>query len=287
MDQNESYEKAVGLDYEHMVKFIIEAPPIGGVLYNNNSSIDNINEDEIIEKITTGQSKTILDKSFHVIEIEKQDYIPFNISTPQEIVILSAFMKETTPRAVLYPPSAQREKLQPCIIQLPIFAIDYIIKPILKGVQIENVISSLNHIRQKFEGMCCHEMLLKALRSQKNIFKNFDDDILNEAISATEYNINNSPDILLLNSQSLYEIKRSSFINGKIYGLNPLLFNPSQRRFKRRNYIFKKSIDMGSAVKTMPVIKYEEDINGNMQICYSINIGAIIINRSAITSIEN
>ena len=285
-----TYEHLVGLDQTEAITFLVEAAPTAGSLVDTPASIGNMNETQLSSLVLAGQTETPLDRCLTTVMFNPIDrQLPVNISTPRDIVVMAAFPGETMPTMILYPPSVTRQKLAPGIINVPVFNIDYIIRPIPPKSHVDCVSSAMNTLRSIFEGTCCHELLLKAVRSQKNVIKGaFDLSSLREAIAMVERGCHKAPDRLLLNSEAFGVIRDDVERNGGlIYDLEPIVFNPTRRGVEGRNYVLTSSFEIGVLFRSDGVISCERELSGDLAVHLTTSIGAIVTNRSALASIED
>ena len=284
-----TYEHLVGLDQTEAITFLVEAAPTAGSLVDTPDSIGNMHDAQLSNRILFGQHKTPLDRCLTTVMFDRSDrQLPVNISTPRDIVVMTAFPGETMPTMILYPPSVTRQKLAPGIIDIPVFNIDYIIRPIPPMAHVDCVSSAMNTLRSIFEGTCCHELLLKAVRSQRNVIKGtFDHSRLREAIAMVERGCHRAPNRLLLNSEAFGVIRDDVEQNwGLIYDLEPIVFNPTRRGVEGRNYVLNNSFEIGVLFRSGEMISRERELSGDLAVHLTTSIGAVVTNRSALASIE-
>jgi len=284
-----TYDHLVGLDRTETTRFIVEAPPTASPLVDTWDSIGNMDEEILSRRILIGQSDTPLARCLTMVEFDPDDHrkLPINIPTPREVVVMAAFPDQTMPTMILYPPSVTRQKLAPGVINIPTFTVDYIIRPVPPTSHVDCVSSAMNGLREMFEGTCCHELLLKAVRSQRNVIKAaFDRSSLKEAIALVEHGCRRSPDRLLLNSDA-FQVIRDDLEDGRIYDLDPIVFNPTRRGMERRNYVLTSSFEIGVLFRSKERVSCERELSGNLAIHITTAIGAAVTNRSAIASIED
>jgi len=289
MNNDNTYDHLVGLDRGDAVRFIVETAPMASPL---SPSVDSVGElgSALSGRVLAGQRDTVLDRCLERTTVDVgMRSLEINIPTPREVVVMAAFPGESMPTMILYPPSVTRQKVTPGILSIPIFTVDYLVRPIPARSHVDCVITPMNRLRDTFEGGCCHELLLKAVRSQRNVLKTgFDNHSISEAISLVERGYRASPDTLLLNSEALSVIRDDvERGGGTLYGLHPVLFNPGRRGVERRNYIMARSLDIGFVAKSSPQVTIEGELSGDLVVRYSVSIGAVITNRSAIASIED
>lgn len=284
------YEHLVGLDQTERVKFIVEAAPLASPLIGGDDCIGNMDEKTIENRIMQEQHETPLDRCLTVVcfDPEHQERsIPLNISTPRDIVIMAAFLGETIPTMVLYPPSVTRQKLVPGTINVPVFTVDYVIHPVPKDSHIDSVALAMNTLRTMFEGNCCHELLLKAVRSQRNVIKGeFNRTTLKEAVAIVE-RANAHPHSVLLDSEAFQIIRDDLDENGTIYGLETVVFNPTRRGLGDRSYVVPRQFGLGVLFRSNEHISCKQDLSGNLSVHLTTSIAAVVMNRSALASIED
>ena len=286
-----TYEDAVGLNAEDAVDFVVETSPLSSPIFDANDSIGSTSDDDLSTEISSMQGPTVLDEAFHGVEISRTEGgrpMEVNIPTPRDVVVASALSGSATPTMVIYPPPTSRQHLTPGILILPTFRVTYVVRDVPARCQTSTVGMSLNAARRRFEGDVCLDLLMKAVRSQRNVLKEpFDLDAVGHAMLILERD-GIAPHLAILNPNA-NAVVRSDIEDGggRLRGMRTFIVVPSRRGNEGRSYFLSSPMEVGTVAKSDPEISRERQDDGFLSILWSIRLGIMITNRGCISAIDD
>jgi len=189
---------------------------------------------------------------------------------------------------VIYPPPTSRQHLTPGILILPTFRVTYVVRDVPARCQAGTVGMSLNAARRRFEGDVCLDLLMKAVRSQRNVLKEpFDLDAVGHAMLILERD-GIAPHLAILNPNA-NAVVRSDIEDGggMLRGMRTFIVVPSRRGNEGRSYFLSSPMEVGTVAKSDPEISRERQDDGFLSILWSIRLGIMITNRGCISAIDD
>lgn len=286
-----TYEDAVGLNAEDAVDFVVETAPLSSPFVDEKDSIGAVSDSDLALAISSMQGPTVLDEAFHGVPIckpERGGAIEVNIPTPRDVVVASALPGSAMPTMVIYPPPTSRQHLTPGILVLPTFRVTYVVRDVPSRCHPATVGVALDAARRRFEGDVCLDLLMKAVRSQRNVLKEpFDMDAVGHAMLILERD-GIAPHLAIINPDANAIVRSDIEENGGLLrGMRTFIVVPSRRGNEGRSYFLSSPLEVGTVAKSDPAISREKQDDGCLSILWSLLVGMMVTNRACISAIDD
>lgn len=291
--RHQRYEDLVGLSLEEETEFLIETTPLASALTDRNDTIGSLSSTEVALRISSLQTPTVLDETLSPVQVVTTDRdapasLEVNIPTPREIVVAAALPDAGTPTMVIYPPPASRQQLSPGTIEIPTFRVRYVVRDVPPRCQPECVAIALDTARRRFEGDVLFDLLMKAVRSQRNVVKEpFDLDVVGHAMLILEHDAL-FPVRAILNPTARDAVRTHIEANGGLLrGMETSVVVPSRRGSEGRSYFVCEPIELGIVARSDVDVSRDRQDDGLFSITWSLRLGMVIHNRACVSSIDD
>lgn len=287
-----TYEDAVGIGIDDPREFRVETVPVASPIVDSRDAVGSLSPSELAMRITSIQGPTALDESLYRVSTtsgqgESHD-VEVNIPTPRDIVVAAALPGSPTPTMVIYPPPTSRQHISPGILPLPTFRVTYIVRDVPSKCHPDSVGMALDAARHRFEGDVCFDILMKAVRSQRNVLKEpFGIEAVGHAMLILERD-GIEPHLAILNPEANGVVRSHIESNGGLLrGMRTVVVVPSRRGNEGRSYFLSAPIELGTIAKSDPEVSLERQDDGCFSVLWSTQLGIMITNRGCISSIDD
>lgn len=288
--KRQTYKQAVGLS-DRAKSYTVEGELLPSPLTDDlNKAVSNFGVTELSHIIFQDQNFTLLDICLwgvDIADVRSPACHDIVISQPSDVVVLAP-LGDVAPEPVIYPPPVSKQKISPGQLEVPIFNVRYILRNVPMRVDVRGVALSFEKLRQQFEGNLFCDLLMKMLRSQRNMV-----DLpagmkaISSAITIVEME-EVAPTFLLLNPEAIgrvrCEIENS---NGRLFGLEPIVFMPNRRNYDRRSYVLPRPEELGICIKSGGTLATSEVGSDAINIELTVAMAVICPNRNVIAAFDN
>lgn len=290
--KQQSYPETVGLTRANPISYDVIGDLIACPLADgSDDAVDHaVAAKSLFADLLKQQQFTLLDDCLWSIDSEgnetKQHEV--HITTPREVIVIAP-LELGEPEPVIYPPPASKQKLSPCDLPVPLFQVNYIFEQVPNKYSVMGLSLSLNQLRQEFEGNLMCNLLMKAVRSQRNVVTSPSMSThalaIGVGVMAKE---NVSPCNLILMPEAMHDSVGDYLVEheGVIFDMTPRVFMPSKRNYDRRSYILPDPNLLGTCVKTESRLSTEPVGNDAVRLEISLKMGALISHRDLIVGVD-
>lgn len=282
----------LGVDETRFQKVVVSGNLLPGACsVSSTMSLRNVIErvgiEESCRAICARQHPTYLDLCLGNLDVGS-DSAAYEINLPVETEIVVAAIRGNSDNVdmMICPPAGSRSTMETGTVSLPLFEIEYVIEDVPAHHDFEVVCDAMDLLRLQYETELLFDLLLKSLRSQRNkVEAPFSTNAVTEAFELIERESRAVKNCLLNTKAYASWRDRIDLNDGLLFGAKAYCCSPHRRGNLKRNYFLGAAHMLGVCARSQPWLSLEDE-NGAYRMSYLIRTGAVVVDRSLISSVE-